>query len=99
MARKEQPRAPLIPLPILPEPFTRVAINIIGPLTRTESGNRYILTMIDYASRYLDAVTLRSTNSKTVTEALLIMFSRLEVPTEVLTDHRSNFLSSMMEHL
>ena len=82
-----------------PQSHFRVVIDIIGPLTRTKPVNHYFLTMIDHASRYQDAVPLRLTDSKMVTEALLAPFSRLGVPAEVLTDYGSNFLSSLMEYL
>ena len=34
--RKTQGRAPLMPLPVMSEPFERVAIDIAGPLPRTK---------------------------------------------------------------
>ena len=43
-------RAPLVPLPIKTEPFTRVAMDIIGPLPRSRSGNKYILVLCDYGT-------------------------------------------------
>ena len=44
-------RAPLVPLPILNEPFRRIAMDIMGPLPRSHSGNRYLLVICDYATR------------------------------------------------
>ena len=38
-------KAPLIPLPIITEPFTRIAMDVVGPLPRSSSGNRYVLVM------------------------------------------------------
>ena len=37
-------RAPLIPLPIMTEPFSRIAMDIVGPLSRSRRGNRYVHT-------------------------------------------------------
>ena len=45
-------RAPLIPLPILSEPFKRIAMDIIGPLPHSRPGKRYVLVICDYATRY-----------------------------------------------
>ncbi len=55
--------------------------------------------MMDYGSRYPDAVPLRSVDAATVATALMSMFTRLGVPDEILTDQGSNFLSTLMEEL
>ena len=43
--------APLTPLPIIEEPFGRIAMDIVGPLPRSTSGNKYILVVCDEVSR------------------------------------------------
>ena len=45
-------RAPMCQIPILTEPFESVAIYLVGPFPKAKSGHRYLLTMIDLASRY-----------------------------------------------
>ena len=56
-------KAPLIPLPVVTEPFRRVAMDIVGPLPRTKSGNRYILVMCDYVTRYPEAVPVKAVDA------------------------------------
>ena len=56
------------PLPAMEEPFQGVAVDIVGPLRRTKKGNRYILTLMDFATRYPEAIPLRRINA--VAEAL-----------------------------
>ncbi|KAJ8890354.1 hypothetical protein PR048_009862 [Dryococelus australis] len=46
-------RATLVELPETELPFQRLGLYIIGPMPKTASGNRYILTIIDHFSRYL----------------------------------------------
>ena len=48
---QRDPPAPLIPLPIFTELF-KMAMDIYGPLPRSRSGNRYVLVMCDYSTRY-----------------------------------------------
>ena len=55
-------RAPLIPLPIIGEPFRRIAMDIVGPLPRSRSGNKYVLVVCDYATRYPEAVYTAKVN-------------------------------------
>ena len=59
-------------------PFKRVAVDIVGPTEpRSDKKSRYILTIIDYATRYLEAVSLPSIEKERVAEALIALFSRV----------------------
>lgn len=71
-----EPKVPLIPLPIVSEPFRRIAMDVVGPLPRSRSGNRYILVFCDYATRYPEAVPLRSIDAKHVAEEIVKVFTR-----------------------
>ncbi|XP_061171098.1 uncharacterized protein LOC133180643 [Saccostrea echinata] len=63
-------KVPLERMPLIDVPFQRVALDIVGPLTPvTEKGNRYILTLVDYSSRYPEAVALPSIETERVAEA------------------------------
>ena len=89
--------APLIPLPVITEPFARCAIDIVGEVKpASDRGHRYILTLIDYATGYPEALPLKETNSMAVAEALIEMFSRIGIPREILSDRGSNFTSQLM---
>ena len=94
-AKKERRKAPLVPLPIITEPFRRIAIDIVGPLRRTTRGHKYILTMMDFATRYPEAIPLKKTDAATVCDALCEVFTRLGIPDEILSDQGSNFLSNL----
>ena len=60
LSTRKVKKAPLVPLPIMDEPFRRIAMDIVGPLPRSSSGKRYILVICDYATRYPEAVVLRT---------------------------------------
>ena len=64
-------RAPLKPVEIVKEPFKKIAIDIVGELPRTATGYTYILTIVDYVTRYPEAIPLRTTNAKTGVDALI----------------------------
>jgi len=90
---------PLGKMPITDTPFDRVA-DIIGLIyPATDRGNRYVLTMVDYATRYPEAVPLKNIHAETVAEALLNMFTRVGVPREILSDQGSQFLSAVMKEM
>ena len=50
-------RAPLILLPIILEPFSQIAMDIVGPLPRTLLSS---IVICDYATRYREAIPLHS---------------------------------------
>lgn len=93
-------RVPLERLLLIDVPFKRVAIDLVGPLSPvTDKGNRYILKLVDYSSRYPEAIALPSIETERVAEALLDIFSRVGVPLEMLTDMGSQFTSSLMREV
>ena len=64
-------KAPLQKMPLIETPFHRVAADIVGPIIpESSSGKRYILTVIDYATRYAEATALRKIDSVSAAEAL-----------------------------
>ena len=92
-------RAPLVPLPVIEEPFTRIAMDIVGPLPRSSTGNKYILVVCDYATRYPEAIPMRTVDAEHVAEELVTMFARVGVPREILTDQGTNFMSKLLAEL
>ena len=56
-------KAKLVPLPVIEVPFIRIAMDMVGPLPRTGEGHRFILTIVDYCSRFPDAIPLKTTTS------------------------------------
>ncbi|KAJ8036669.1 Protein NYNRIN [Holothuria leucospilota] len=76
-------KVPLGSLPIMGEPFQRVAADLVGPITpATERGHKYILVLVDYATRYPEAIPLKNIMAETVAEGLLTVYSRVGFPKE-----------------
>eukprot|EP00731_Ephydatia_muelleri_P015573 Em0008g1293a len=77
----------------------QVAMDIVGPLPRTKSGNRYILVMSDYATRYPEAVPVKAIDAEHIAEELVKIFARVGIPEEILTDQGSNFTSQLLAEM
>ncbi|XP_063601511.1 uncharacterized protein LOC134777606 [Penaeus indicus] len=92
-------KVPLVSMPVINEPFSRVAIDLVGPLSPSERGHRYILTLIDCATRFPEAVPLRSIDTVTVAENLIDIFSRVGIPKEILSDRGTQFKSDLMNEI
>jgi hypothetical protein len=52
-------------------PLERVASDIMGPLPETEAGNKYIVVISDYFTKWTEAYPLKNTESQTVAEVLV----------------------------
>ena len=93
-------KAPLGRLPLIDTPFKCVAVDILGPIEpRSNNRSRYILTMMDYATPYPEAIALPSNETERVAEALAEMFSRVGVPDEMLMDCGSQLTSEIMKEV
>ena len=91
-------KMPLGQMPLIDQLFKRAAVDLIGPIAlMTDHGNRYILTMVDYATRYPEA--FKSVEAETVAESLVTMFTRVGIPEEILSDQGSQFMSSVMKEV
>lgn len=76
--------------------FERICLDILGPLPQNTSGKIYILTSQDELSRFLVAIALNATNTEIVAHAFLRFFiSNIGIPTSILTDCNTNFLSNL----
>ena len=74
-------------------------MDMVGPLQKTDSGNRYFLMVVDYRTRFPFMVPLKTTGSEQVTSALMSIFSMVGIPGEIQTDRGSNFTGKLMQHL
>ena len=55
--------------------------------------------MMDFCTRYPEAVPLRKIDASTVADALCEIFTRLGLPEEILSDQGSNFMSTLMKRV
>ncbi|XP_075758104.1 uncharacterized protein LOC142818935 [Pelodiscus sinensis] len=93
-------KAALRPVPIREEPFQKVVMDIVGPFSKvTQSGKKYVLVVVDLATRSPEAVVLPSLEADAVADALLTIFRRVGFPQEMHTDQRSNFISALLQCL
>ena len=93
-------KVPLGEVPLIDAPFKKIAVDLVGPLNPvTDRGNRYILTIVDYATRYPEAVAIPSIETERIAEALLEVFARVGLPEEILSDRGAQFTSDLMKEI
>ena len=74
-------------MPLVSEPFAQVATDIIGPLpVCQESGNRFILAVLDLCTHYPEAIPLKQHTAADVAQALGTVFQSIWLPDSAYTD-------------
>ena len=88
-------------IPVVDVPFKRLAVDLIGPIEpASEAEHRYVLTLVEYATKYPEAISSKRIDSKTAAEVLVDIYSRLGVPKEFLSEQEgTHFISSCMKEV
>ncbi len=93
-------KAPLQPIPPSDYIFERIAMDIMGPLPESSRGHKYILVIMEYATKYVIATPMKDITSATVIKKLIKHVILKEgIPSVILTDRGTNFLSDDMKEL
>jgi len=74
-------------------PFTHLGLDIIGPLPETSSGNQYIIVIVDYFTKWVEAQPLSTITSRDVVNFLSQIFTRFGTPNTIITDNGVQFNS------
>ena len=102
-ARSKMPnrtvRGPLSPSQV-GFPMERVALDIFGPLPQSRSGNKYVLIITDYFTRWVEALPLPNQEALTIAKALVDNWvCRFGAPISIHSDQGRNFESSIFTEL
>lgn len=77
--------------------FEKLQIDIVGPLPKTETGNRYILTWQDCLSKYAGGIPLPNVETTTIAVAFAEGFiCSYDCPESIQTDQGAQFFSEIM---
>ena len=78
----------------------RIALDIMGPLPNTENGNKYVLVLADYYTKYVEAYAVPDERAETVARKLVDEFiCRYGVPHEIHSDQGRNFESNVFQQM
>lgn len=90
----QKPRSELHPIPVT-KVWHRVGIDLVGPLPVTEAGNKYIITLSDYFSKWPEAAPLPSKEASGVAKFLFDTFCRHGWPKIVQSDQGREFINEI----
>lgn len=69
---------------------------LVGPLLKSVCHHEYILVIVDYTTRYPEAITLWKATSKNIAHELMALFSQVSIPKDLLTNQGTLFMSKLM---
>ncbi|KAL5509722.1 hypothetical protein EMCRGX_G005140 [Ephydatia muelleri] len=81
-------------------PMQRVAMDILGPLPETLRGNKYILVVGEYFTKWKEAFPLKDTEALTIAKVFVNEFvCRFGVPDSLHTDQGRNFEAKVLKEV
>ncbi len=81
---------------IVSVPFETVAVDLVGPLPKGKRGARYLFTCICLATRWPEAVPMHTASAREAAQCFIEIVSRTGIPSKVLSDRGTVFLSKLM---
>ena len=80
--------------------FTHIHIDIVGPLPESTDHAKYLLTIVDRATRWPMAIPMKDMTAQTVSSKLLSDWvAQFGVPTSIVSDRGRQFVSSVWSSL
>jgi Integrase zinc binding domain/Integrase core domain len=90
---------PLHPIPV-GEPFSKIGIDIVGPLPLTTKKNRYIVVATDYFTKWPEAEAISEATGKRVSEFIYqTIICRHGCPKQILSDRGTHFRNEIVDSL
>lgn len=85
---------------IAERPMQRVAIDILGPLTTTDNGNKYIIVIADYFTKWTEAYAVPDHQASTVAQKIIDnFFTRFGIPEVIHSDQGRDFQSNLFQEM
>ena len=98
--RSSEPPQLLSPLPQCTEPQQRVHADLFGPLKTTVGDKKYILSMTDAFTKYVELTVIPSKDAATVAGAIYDRWiCRFGCPLQVVTDQGKEFCAQLTKEL
>jgi transposase InsO family protein len=92
------PHQPVLPL----EPFQKWGLHFVGPFhpAAAQTGNRYILVVTDYYTKWVEAKALRDNTAQSTAKFLYeYIWCRYRCPIELVSDQGAHFVNDVIRGL
>lgn len=92
-------KAPMVITSLSTEPFERVTIDLVSYSEVSNDSNRYILTLQDDLTRFVQAYPIQDKQATTVAKALLNFCQHFGIPKRFHSDQGTEFVNSITKQL
>ena len=99
MGKSTPRKAPMIEREIVSVPFETVAIDLVGPFEKGRRGYRYLLTYVCMASKWPEAIPIKSIKARSVLDGVVEIFTRNGIPLTMLSDQGAQLTGTLMKEL
>lgn len=89
--------APLQPVDIPETPWTKLGLDIVGPINTAPLSQRYVIVLVDYTSKWPEMGMVSSVESADIIKFLDKIWAREGYPQELVTDNGRQFISEEFE--
>ena len=95
----QKTRGELQSIPVHPDPFHQIGIDLIGPLPTTKEGYKYIVTAIDYYTKWTEAQPLKDKSACSVADFIYKIICRHGCFNIEISDQGREFVSTLSQNL
>jgi len=90
--KAKPPKTPMQTREVVTLPFERVAIDLVGPYPTAKGGFRFLLTCVDLATRWPEAIPIRVCTARVIIDKLEEIFTHNGFPTTIVSDNGAQFV-------
>lgn len=81
------------------QPWSIVSIDMIGPYTKSRSGNTFAIVAVDLYTKYFEIRPVRKQNGRTIVKFLKYLIGRWGIPRHIITDNGRDFINTDVKTL
>ena len=89
----------LHPVTVKPQVWYLVGMDLIGPFNETSEGYKYIITMTDYFSKYVEAIPIPDKTALAVAKGIFKIYCRQGAPVHIVCDQGKEFINKVQSYV
>ena len=97
---QRKPKVPIMKYSDTARPLDRVHVDLTGPLPKTKLGNRYVMVLKDYLTKYVWLIPLKTKTAMEVAEAFVGEFvCQAGIPGRLVSDRGNEFVNQLLTNI
>ena len=85
----------LHPITVTPQVWHSVGMDLIGPFKPSTLGYKFVLTVTDYFSKYVEAIPIPDKSADSVAKGIYKIYCRQGAPVHIITDQGKEFVNQV----